>query len=205
MRATAVRERFERPSVERILEAAERVFGERGYGETSLRQIIAAAGVSTTAFYARFPSKEAVLEALVKRLLERLVAEAGAGLAEARSIEEGFERGPEVVVRVLGEHRVVVRLALTEAGSNAACAGSLREVYATLAALVRGRLERLVERGEVEVGDADALAWALVGALQIHVLRWAVFDELDGAGLANALRATARTVLPAIAKKRRRK
>ncbi len=61
--------RTARPSSDRILGAAEKVFARQGYGETSLRQLMAAARVSTTAFYARFDSKEAVLVALVDRLI----------------------------------------------------------------------------------------------------------------------------------------
>ncbi len=37
-----------------ILESAARVFGKRGYADTSLRQLMAASRTSTTAFYARF-------------------------------------------------------------------------------------------------------------------------------------------------------
>ena len=45
----AAARRTARPSVDRILESAEDVFAKLGYGEVSLRQLMAAAGVSTTA------------------------------------------------------------------------------------------------------------------------------------------------------------
>src|SRR5262245_4103001 len=104
-----------RPSADKILEAAERVFARHGYGESSLRQLIAEAQVSTTAFYARFDSKDAVLAALIARLLAELHAAATESLGEARTLEEGFEQGVGVLVRVLSGHRTIVRLALTEA------------------------------------------------------------------------------------------
>jgi len=44
-----------KPSAERILAAAEALFAKHGYAEVSLRQLIAGARLSTTAFYARFP------------------------------------------------------------------------------------------------------------------------------------------------------
>lgn len=49
----------------RILEAAARLFGERGYSETGLTDIVEGAGLSTGAFYYHFSSKEAVASAIV--------------------------------------------------------------------------------------------------------------------------------------------
>ena len=50
-----------RPSSDGILASAEATFAEHGYGDTSLRQLMAKAGVSTTAFYSRFAGKEVTL------------------------------------------------------------------------------------------------------------------------------------------------
>lgn len=54
---------------ERILEAAERLFAERGFTATSLRSITAAAGVNLAAVNYHFRSKEALLEAVFTRRL----------------------------------------------------------------------------------------------------------------------------------------
>jgi AcrR family transcriptional regulator len=55
---------------ERILDTAERLFAERGYGATSLRSIIAAAGVNLAAVHYHYRNKEALLDAVLKRHLE---------------------------------------------------------------------------------------------------------------------------------------
>src|SRR6266545_2014185 len=55
---------------ERILDTAERLFADRGYAATSLRSIIAAAGVNLAAVHYHFRSKEALLDAVVKRRIE---------------------------------------------------------------------------------------------------------------------------------------
>jgi AcrR family transcriptional regulator len=57
---------------ERILDTAERLFAERGYGATSLRSIIAAAKVNLAAVHYHFHSKEALLDAVLKRRIEPL-------------------------------------------------------------------------------------------------------------------------------------
>jgi len=60
---------------EKILETAERLFGENGYGATSLRQIIAEAGVNLAAIHYHFGSKEDLLDAAVERKLTPINAE----------------------------------------------------------------------------------------------------------------------------------
>jgi AcrR family transcriptional regulator len=52
---------------ERILDTAERLFSEHGYAATSLRSIIASAGVNLAAVHYHFHSKEALLEAVILR------------------------------------------------------------------------------------------------------------------------------------------
>ena len=51
----------------KILDTAERLFGEQGYDATSLRQIIAAANVNLAAVHYHFGSKEELLDQLVFR------------------------------------------------------------------------------------------------------------------------------------------
>src|SRR5690242_6053244 len=55
---------------ERILDTAERIFADRGYGATSLRSIIGAAKVNLAAVHYHFRTKEALLDAVLKRRLE---------------------------------------------------------------------------------------------------------------------------------------
>jgi AcrR family transcriptional regulator len=54
---------------EKILDSAERLFGEQGYGATSLRHIIAEAGVNLASVHYHFGSKEELLDAVVVRKL----------------------------------------------------------------------------------------------------------------------------------------
>jgi AcrR family transcriptional regulator len=85
----------------RILNAAEQLFGEQGYGATSLRDIIKTAGVNLSAIHYYFRSKEGLLEAVVERRaapvnrerLEMLAAaerEAGVKRVSVERVMEAF-------------------------------------------------------------------------------------------------------------------
>lgn len=186
-----------RPTGDRILTTAAALFARRGYGETSLRELMAAAGVSTTAFYVRFASKEEVLDALVQQLLGELQAAAAATLAAGGDIDAGFQRGVAAMTDVLLRHRVTVRLALTEASCSVKSRETLARAYAALAALLDARLLRLsAPKGVATKSKGHIAGWALVGALAMQVQRWAVFAQLDDKGLSDALSKTARSLMP---------
>jgi len=55
------------PTKQKILDTAERLFGQHGYAAISLRQIIAEAGVNLAAIHYHFGSKEELLDEVVMR------------------------------------------------------------------------------------------------------------------------------------------
>jgi AcrR family transcriptional regulator len=82
---------------DKILEIAERLFGEQGYQSTSLRQVIFEAGVNLAAVHYHFGSKEELLDAVILRgaiplneerlaLLERYEKEADPQAAPVENI-----------------------------------------------------------------------------------------------------------------------
>lgn len=185
-----------KPSSDGILEAAETAFAKHGYNELSLRQLISASRVSTTAFYARFDSKEAVLAALTSRLFGELHADAPAALSKARDLASGIELGVDLLCERLGPRKALVRLILSEAGSSPAAMNARRDSYAMLAAFLAMRFASLNERKRIAVADPEALAWALIGALEIQFIRWAVWDQIDLAALRAQLARAALAILP---------
>ncbi len=58
-----------------IIDAAEALFNARGYQETQISDIVKAIGVAQGTFYYYFKSKEEVVEAIVRRKLDRILAE----------------------------------------------------------------------------------------------------------------------------------
>lgn len=183
-----------KPSSDRILAAAEALFAAKGYGLVSLRQLIAAAGVSTTAFYARFESKAAVLDKLTENLFAELQTEAARELRNVNSFAEGIDRGVEILCGHFAPRKQLVRLVIAESGSPSS--STRRISYAILAGFMAHYLRALTARGRLDVRDPEALAWALIGALEMQIVRWAVWDELDNDGLAVQLRAVAHAILP---------
>src|SRR5207245_7622513 len=72
----------------RIVEAARAAFGDRGYGATSMNDLIAAAGVTKGGFYFHFASKRDVGVEVVRADQARLQAEVLAVAAEQERASE---------------------------------------------------------------------------------------------------------------------
>jgi len=186
-------------SREHILEVAEQVFATRGYGSTSLRQLIAASGMSPTAFYSRFRSKEAVLEALVGDVLGEVLTSSSATFARAPTIDRGFAEGAHAIVASISKHKAVIRLILTEAASSPALRRTLEGAYTALASLTSSYLAKLSARGKARVDHAETLGWAMFGTIYVQIMRWALFEQLDDEQLGEELQVTARLLLATIA------
>ncbi len=59
-----------------ILDAAERLFGEKGFDGTSTNDILDEVGIARGTLYYHFKSKEDILDAMIERLTGRLIANA---------------------------------------------------------------------------------------------------------------------------------
>ena len=88
---------------ERLLDAAERLFAERGFEGASLRAVTQAAGTSVSAAHYHFGSKEALLAATIRRhaepvlearfaCLERLQRESGGRALPVEAVIDAFLR-----------------------------------------------------------------------------------------------------------------
>lgn len=86
---------------ERILETAERLFAEKGYGAVSLRSIIAAAEVNLAAVHYHFRSKEALLDAVLQRRIEPVNRERLALLEEYERTSGGAPLSIEAILTAL--------------------------------------------------------------------------------------------------------
>jgi len=144
-------------------------------------------------------AKEAVVKALVDELLRELTTRAAEELGQSKSVADGFERGTAVLVDVMSERRELVRVALTEA-SHPAVTKSVSELHASLATLLAEQIRAL----DAKV-DADSIAWALVGAIHLQIVRWAVYETLETKDLAPTILAVVAPFLAVLVPSRRKK
>ena len=101
----------------RILDAARRVFLERGLAGASIDKIAAQAGAGKPTIYARFPGKEALFAAVVMREVEGKVAHVESRLRAEGSLEARLrDMAEQILDRALTVETIsLMRLSISEA------------------------------------------------------------------------------------------
>jgi len=93
-------------TVDRILDAAEELFAERGFSETSLRMITSKAKVNLAAVNYHFGSKNALIQAVFARFLTPFSATLEQAFNELEARNEGRPASLEETLRALTESAV---------------------------------------------------------------------------------------------------
>jgi AcrR family transcriptional regulator len=162
----------DRPPAERLLLAAEQLFGERSYRRTSVADICARAGMATGSFYAHFSSKGDIFAAVVRQINADLRAAMRKALEEAHDDQRSRERAAFGAFFDTLSRRPWIDRIVRE--SEFVDPGLFREYYERLArGYARGvRQAQLV--GEVDARyDPEVIAYLYTGVGNFIGMRWA--------------------------------
>jgi AcrR family transcriptional regulator len=171
MAATTVRRRLS--SEERratIVEAAGRLFGERGYDSTRLDDIAAAAGVTKPIVYRHFDTKRALYLALLERHRDDLASFAAMIDAEEGTADERLRTVLDVWLTYVEAHSYAWRMLFRDTGGGPEVEAFRLEVHARARAVLVGIIRTLSEvpipRRELEplaelmsMGMASVVLW----------------------------------------------
>lgn len=90
-----------------ILEAATRLFLDKGYDGTSMEAVALAAGISKRTLYLRYSTKSDLIKAVVKERVARWAVAASANnLGRDKSFRDRLTRHAETLVHALGDEEV---------------------------------------------------------------------------------------------------
>ncbi len=99
---------------QRVLEAAELEFAERGFGPAKLADIAARAGIRRPSLLYHFKSKEELYQATVQRAFSDLGAALGNAMQASGAFETRLLDTAERYATFLSEHETVARIVLRE-------------------------------------------------------------------------------------------
>jgi AcrR family transcriptional regulator len=162
----------------RIIESAVDLFGELGYGETGLADILARASVSKGAFYYHFDSKEAVAEAIIDDFRNRsLVVVLGKigeappdldGIIQATFASSAFMQTDKTAK--VGNQLVQALTQISGAGSR-----TYGDWTAEFVAVIEKAIQTCDLRADLDAADIAETVWA--GMLGCQLLSSAIGDD----------------------------
>jgi AcrR family transcriptional regulator len=160
---------------ERIVAAAIRTIGAKGYRASSVADLAAAAGVSPAAFDEHFEDKEECFLAAHEQATERVLAASVSAGEPRRSWAERVHRGLAAIVDLFVADPCLARVAVVEvAAAGPAAAERQRAAVA--------RLASLLEPGREPAGDRELPA--NLGEMSVGAAAGLISDELLAGGAA---------------------
>lgn len=188
---TGLRERRHRETRRQLVDAAFSLFDRHGFDNVTVAEVAAAAGVSRSTAYRRFPTKEDLVLEIPRRWIA-VFDEARAALAPesplvdavrevTMAVARHIDRDPEVV---RGAYRVLEQAPSLESGTVAT------------AAWVSRYSELVREFGAIDTDAAAMIAGAYMGAIDAMMRIWAAAaDETTVEQLADTMLARLEPIL----------
>ena len=135
---------------EQILDAAFHTFTRRGYRDTAVDEIAAAADTSKGGVYFHFPTKEAIFRELMRTTADRLAAKVERAVAlEADPIGRADAALRTVLVTFAG-HRTMARLLFVDAmGAGRVFNAETNALHDRFAAMIAGYLDEAIADGAI--------------------------------------------------------
>ncbi|MFB0613105.1 TetR/AcrR family transcriptional regulator [Aurantiacibacter poecillastricola] len=163
-----------RETLRRLLDAAAKEFGEKGFHEASISGITRRAGTALGSFYTYFDSKDEIFRALVKDMSGQVAAQAGRAVTPDLAPFEVERAALHAFLEFARDNKEIYRI-IDEA--EFVDPASFREHYETTAKRILQRLKQGEAAGKFREGMDEAHAWALMGMNVFLGLRYSVWDE----------------------------
>lgn len=179
---------------QKLLAAAEEIFGTKGYFRTSVVDITLKAGVAQGTFYVYFPGKKDIFEELVKELSHNLRREISQVVTGARNRREAEERGLMTFFAFIKEHRNLYRIVQEALFVDEELYKWYYHRFAQ--GYIKG-LKEAMASGEFCELDPETVAYALIGMAEFLGRRWVLWeDEMSPKVLENALTLVMQGLIP---------
>ena len=162
---------------QQLLDAAERLFAQRGFEQTRIADICEEAGVAKGLFYWYFDTKQALFADLVRSVRQQLRRAQAAAMDDAADPITRLCQGGRASVRFMSEHMEFFTL-VRDVGRDAGREGSIAPVLAESAEIYIADIERLIEKAQADgLVAADRNARLLALAVQSTVSSFAGFQR----------------------------
>jgi AcrR family transcriptional regulator len=160
------------PPAQRLLAAAETLFGERSYQRTTVADICARAGMATGSFYAHYGSKAEIFAAVVRQLNADLRMAMKEAIEQAGPSQRQRERASfRAFFDMLSERPWMDRIVRE---SEFVAPGLFREYYEHLARGYARGVRHAQLAGEVDAQyDPEVIAYMYTGIGNFIGMRWA--------------------------------
>ncbi len=159
---------------DKLLSAAEEIFGRKNYYDASITEITDRAGVAPGTFYIYFPDKKTIFRALILELNKKLRATLAEAIEDLDTRSEMEKAGFKAFFSFIKEHSALYKIVWQ---AQFVDADIFREYYHDFAQSYKYRLSRAINSGELKDLKPEVMAYCLIGISNFIGLRWVIWEE----------------------------
>ena len=158
---------------DRIMEAAEAVFSQKGYYETAVDEIVKESNTSKGSIYFHFPSKESLFLAVMTHMGDRFIRRVERAVEHQSEPIERLDTALTTTLETLTKHRALAKLLLIKGYSMGETFPRKRqEIFSRLAILIKLLLDDIVKQEEHPKIVTEIAAHVWLGAVSEVVVQW---------------------------------
>jgi AcrR family transcriptional regulator len=159
---------------QKLLDAAEEIFGNKGYDNAGVAEITQKAGVAQGTFYIYFPGKKAAFTELVRELnhlVRQETASAIAGINNRVEAEKiGFQAFCKFVLKRPNLYRIIRQAEFVDYEV-------FRWHYQHFSDGYVRHLKVAMKKGQIKQLDAETLAYCLMAISEFVGMRWGLWEN----------------------------
>ncbi len=153
----------------RLMTAAISLFARKGYSATTVREIVAAAGVTKPVLYYHFGNKEGIFLAMMRDALAEFEVTTAAAVSASGTATERILRFLDGTFALVLEHLDVMRVldAIYYGPPQGAPYFDFEAIHERFIGVLTDLVRDGMAAGEFRPGDPEDVAWALVGPFEV--------------------------------------
>ncbi len=164
---------------QRILDCSMQLFLEKGYINTSIRDIIDSSGYGASTFYRYFQSREEILKTLLAEFLDTIVRRVNKLFASQENLSLRFIESKRAVLEVFIENQQMAEIYSRSAGISPEIDSFLHCFDQQYIGYSSNNIRYGIEKGIFKDQPVLPIAHAILGTIKYAVYRWIVLNEID--------------------------
>jgi AcrR family transcriptional regulator len=167
---------------EKILNAARAVFAQKGYGGTSIADIVKKSKLARGTFYLHFQSVEQVLNALLQEIfidIQRYLTDMQVETLDQKNFKIALSDLAKSLLSVFQKNRETVLLLITTMNAEPKIRAQTIWFQELMQASIKVMLDRGITSGKLKKHDSELMSFLVLGGLREVLSQWLLFGRYE--------------------------
>ncbi|MCO5388361.1 MAG: TetR/AcrR family transcriptional regulator [Desulfosporosinus sp.] len=163
---------------QRLLDCAIDLFIEKGYFNTSVREIIVKSGFGTGTFYNYFIDKEDILKALLEEFADQIISGVSTYYTTEKDLYKRFVETKRATMEIFAQNEKLSEIYSRVAGTSEAIDNCLKQFEDKLIEFYIRNIEYGINKGAFNNVSVPPVAHAILAVEKFLLYKWIVLKDI---------------------------